>query len=134
MRWTDWPGSNCCTHYMTPQCSSADPPPHQKGRLRLSRYYPVATTISHGGCSQDYHGDNPEVKGSVPGAGPPTLWQAPRGATLLQLWRLSVVYLMSSFSEQSIKLYTNCIQTLVYLFYKGPFPMSHKLVYGKEYT
>lgn len=66
---------------MTPQW-----PPHQKSCLSLSRYHPVA--IPHGCCSRDYYGDNPEVKGSVPGVGPPTLQAGSPGAPLLPLRRL----------------------------------------------
>lgn len=63
-------------------------PPHQDSCLSLTRYHPVATTIPPGCCSRDYHGDNPEVKGSVPGVGPPTMQAGSPGATLLPLWRL----------------------------------------------
>lgn len=49
---------------MTTQC-----PSHQNSCWSLSRHHPVA--ISHGCSSLDYHGDNPEVKGSVPGPDPP---------------------------------------------------------------
>lgn len=38
----------------------------------LSECHPVVITIPHGCCRRDYHGDNPEVKGSVPVVGPPT--------------------------------------------------------------
>lgn len=63
-------------------------PPHQNSCSSLSRYHPVATIIPHGRCSRDYHGDNPEVEGSVPGAGPPILQARSPGATLLALQRM----------------------------------------------
>lgn len=63
-------------------------PSHQNSCLGLARYHPVATIIPHGCCSLDYHGDNPEVKGSVPWVGPPTLQAGSTGTTLLPLRRL----------------------------------------------
>lgn len=64
-----------------------DSSPHQYSCFSVSRYHPVAAVIPHGCRSRDYHGDNPEVKGSVPGAGPPTLQAGSPGATLLPLRR-----------------------------------------------
>lgn len=71
----------------------------------VHRYHPVA--IPHGCCSRDYHGDNPEVKGSVPGAGPPTLQAGTPGATLLPLRRLlftSRHFKVAKWTEQNINL------------------------------
>lgn len=55
--------------------------------LKPSRFHPVAAAIPHGCRSRDYHGDNPEVEGSVPEVGPPTMPAGSLGATLLPLWR-----------------------------------------------
>lgn len=79
----DYQPLNVRVTYMVVSILTAPP---QQGSCR---YHPVATIIPHGCCSQDYHGDNLEVRGSVPGAGPPTR-QA--GATVTSLE--SIVYLM----------------------------------------
>lgn len=82
-------------------------PPQQNSCVSLSRYHPVATTIPHGCCSRDYHGDNPEVKGSVPGVGPPTMQAGSPGATLLPLRRLlftSCHFRVAKWIKQSTKL------------------------------
>lgn len=67
---------------MTPQW-----PPHHNSCLSLTRYHPVATTLPHGCCSRDYHSDKPEVKGSVPGVGPPTMQAGSPETTALSLRR-----------------------------------------------
>lgn len=65
--------------------------------LKCAKVSPSNTTIPPGCCSQDYIGDNPEVKGSVPGAGPPKLQAGSHGDHTVTTQE-TVVYFMSSLS------------------------------------
>lgn len=48
---------------------------------------PVAAIIPHGCSNLDYRGDNPEVEGSVPAEGPPTLQAGSHRVMFIALWR-----------------------------------------------